>query len=123
MYYTGTNPFTKKEVFIARHLRDRKLQQALLRFFKLENHCEVRKALEQADRMDLIGSGSDALIPAPPQEEALRASRDQANHTARSDYVDTIPNSTDTSLIAQRTGYRPGCKSARRRQRSGQQRA
>src|SRR5437899_720270 len=73
MYYTGIDPFSKQEVFVARHLRDRKLQRALLQFFKPENDFEVRHALEQADRTDLIGGGCDALIPAQPPREALRA--------------------------------------------------
>ena len=45
MYYTGLDPFTGQEVYVARHLRDRKLQRALLQFFKPENYFEVRKAL------------------------------------------------------------------------------
>lgn len=57
MYYTGIDPFTRQEVFIARHLRDRKLQRGLLQYFKPENYFEVRKALEQAGRTDLIGGG------------------------------------------------------------------
>ena len=44
MYYTGIDPFTKEEVYIARNLRNRKLQRALLQFFKPENYFEVRKA-------------------------------------------------------------------------------
>ncbi len=64
MYHTGLDPFTKKPVHIARHLRDRKLQRALMQFFKPENYFEVRQALEQAGRQDLIGSGCDWLIPA-----------------------------------------------------------
>ena len=36
MYYTGLDPFTGQEVYVARHLRDRKLQRALLQFFKPE---------------------------------------------------------------------------------------
>src|SRR5207344_520604 len=44
VYYTGTDPFTKQEVHIARNLRDRKMQRALLQFFKPENYFEVRKA-------------------------------------------------------------------------------
>ena len=62
MYYTGLDPFTGQEVYVARHLRDRKLQRALLQFFKPENYFEVRKALLAAGRHDLIGSGCDALI-------------------------------------------------------------
>ena len=34
MYYTGLDPFTKEEVYIARNLLDRKPQRALLQFFK-----------------------------------------------------------------------------------------
>ena len=34
MYYTGLDPFTGQEVYVARHLRDRKLQRALLQFLQ-----------------------------------------------------------------------------------------
>ncbi len=40
MYYTGIDPFTKQEVYVARHLRDRKLQRALMQFFKPENYFD-----------------------------------------------------------------------------------
>jgi uncharacterized radical SAM protein YgiQ len=110
MYYTGIDPFTKQEVFVARHLRDRKLQRALLQFFKPENYFEVRKALEQAGRTDLIGGGCDALIPAQPPREALQARRERANETARGEFVHTIPSSKNA-------GYRPGRKTARRHSR------
>jgi hypothetical protein len=45
-YDTGIDPFTGQEVFVARHLRDRKLQRALLQYFDPRNYFEVRKALE-----------------------------------------------------------------------------
>src|SRR5205807_10548777 len=71
MYYTGLDPFTGEEVYTAKHLRDRKLQRALLQFFKAENYFEVREALLKAGRADLIGAGCHALIPAqPPQGRA-----------------------------------------------------
>src|SRR5947209_10345899 len=79
MYYTGLDPFTGEEIYTARHLRDRKLQRALLQFFKPENYFEVREALLQAGRPDLIGSGCDALIPAQPPKEAIEARRRRAN--------------------------------------------
>ncbi len=63
MYYTGIDPFTGDAVYVARALNDRKLQRALLQFFKPENYFQVRKALEEAGRTDLIGNGCDALIP------------------------------------------------------------
>jgi hypothetical protein len=77
MYYTGIDPFTKQEVYVARHLSDRKLQRALMQFFKPENYFAVRQGLEQAGRTDLIGGGCDALIPPQPPPEALRARRER----------------------------------------------
>ncbi|MFN9959690.1 MAG: DUF3362 domain-containing protein, partial [bacterium] len=56
MYYTGLDPFTKKPVHISKTLKDRKLQRALMQFFKPENYFEVREALTLAGRQDLIGS-------------------------------------------------------------------
>ena len=90
MYYTGIDPFTKKPVYVAQHLRDRKLQRALMQFFKPENYFEVRKALEQAGRQDLIGSGCDSLIPLIPPREALEKRRADANTKFRGEYVHTI---------------------------------
>jgi len=106
MYYTGLDPATKKPVSIARHLGERKLQRALLQFFKPENYFEARKALELAGRQDLIGNGCDALIPERAPRAALEARRRLANRDARSAYVHAMkPN----------PGYRPGRKNARRR--------
>jgi uncharacterized radical SAM protein YgiQ len=110
MYYTGIDPFTKQQVYVARGLRDRKLQRALMQFFKPENYFEVRKALEQAGRTDLIGQGCDALIPSQPPKEALRARRELVNLQARGDYVHQVPNPK------LKQGYRPGRKSAQRQQ-------
>ncbi|MBI2805276.1 MAG: YgiQ family radical SAM protein [Planctomycetes bacterium] len=106
MYYTGIDPFSKQEVYIARNLRDRKMQRALLQFFKPENYFEVRRALLEAGRGDLIGAGCDALIPAQPPKEALNARMEKA-----SDYVHAMP--------AQKRGYRPGRKSQERQTKPG----
>jgi hypothetical protein len=57
MYCTGIDPFTKEQVYGAKGLRDRKMQRALMQFFKPENWFTVREALIQAGRGDLIGGG------------------------------------------------------------------
>ncbi len=72
MYYTGLDPFTGGEVHVARGLRDRKMQRALMQFFKPENYFMVREALLKARRGDLIGNGCDCLIPSQPPKAALR---------------------------------------------------
>jgi Domain of unknown function (DUF3362) len=67
---TGLDSFTGQGVHVARHLGDRMVQRALLQFFKPENDFEVGKALLEAGRQDLIGSGCGTLMPAqPPAEE------------------------------------------------------
>jgi hypothetical protein len=116
MYYTGIDPFTKQQVYVARQLRDRKLQRALLQFFKPENYFEVRKALVEAGRQDLIG-GCEGLIPAQPPREALAARRERANEETRGEYVHTIPNAGTGGKGRRGRGYRPKRKTARRRDR------
>ena len=109
MYYTGIDPLTNKPVYIAKHLRDRKLQRALLQFFKPENYFEVRRALEQAGRQDLIGSGCDCLIPAQPPKAALDKRRRRANRQLSEQREgDHIRSKADG-------GYRPHRKSSQRR--------
>jgi len=63
LYYTGIDPFTKKEVFVANGLKDSRTQHALMQFFEPSNYFEVREALIQAKRTDLVG-GFEGLIPA-----------------------------------------------------------
>ena len=122
MYYTGLDPFTKKPVHIAKQLRDRKFQRALLQFFKPENYFEVREALMQTGRQDLIGSGCDALIPARAPQEALQRRRQDANKRFQGNYVHTIPaeNSAGKKKGKKKEsrnqpgqGYRPDAKKNR----------
>ena len=108
MYYTGLDPFTKKPIHIARRLRDRKLQRALMQFFKPENYFEVRTALIQAKRTDLIGNGCDSLIPATPPSEALERRRNDANKRFRGEYVHTIPGAQNSKRKKKQSRHKPG---------------
>lgn len=92
MYYTGIDPFTQKPVYIAKKMRDRKFQRALMQFFKPENYFEVRKALEEAKRTDLIGKGCDCLISDTPPREAFEQRRQEADKRFRGEYVHRIPS-------------------------------
>jgi len=125
MYYTGMDPFSKKPVYIAKTLKDRKLQRALMQFFKPENWFEVQAALRQAGRSDLIGEGCDCLIPSQPPKAALDARRKNANDRFRGDYVHTIggkskqtgsaemkKGSRKQSRFAPGQGYRPDRRKA-----------
>jgi uncharacterized radical SAM protein YgiQ len=129
MYHTGLDPFTGEEVFIAKHLRDRKLQRALLQFFKPENYFEVRDALMKAGRADLIGSGCDCLIPSQPPKAAQRARMAKANRAiAEGRYVHQLDRAAGADQTSRSgdapgrpspagAGYRPGRSGARRRKR------
>ena len=121
MYYTGLDPFTKKPVHVARNLRDRKLQRALMQFFKPENYFEVRDALRLAKRTDLIGDGCDCLIPARPPREAVERRRKNANASLQGDFVHRLPSASGLkkskrkeSRHAPAKGYRPGRKRTHR---------
>ena len=118
MFYTGIDPFTGEEVHTAKNLNDRKMQRALLQFFKPENYFEVRKALLEAGRSDLIGSGCDALIPGQPPKAAMQARMARANAAAGGDHYHAIANPAKGEPTIDRglpnTGYRPKRNTARR---------
>ncbi|MBA4064555.1 MAG: hypothetical protein C0501_12755 [Isosphaera sp.] len=109
MYYTGIDPFTNKPVKTAKNLGDRKLQRALMQFFKPENYFAVREALVKAGRGDLIG-GCDGLIPSDPPKDAIEARRRSANSP---DHYHAVPKT------AAKTGYRPNRPTQTRRTKPG----
>ncbi|MGQ9591870.1 MAG: YgiQ family radical SAM protein, partial [Planctomycetota bacterium] len=63
MYHTGLDPFTLEPVFVAKGLRERRLQRALLQYFEPGNYSVVREALVAAGRADLIGDRPQCLVP------------------------------------------------------------
>ncbi|HEY2839977.1 MAG TPA: YgiQ family radical SAM protein [Pirellulales bacterium] len=115
MYHTGLDPFTRRPVYIAKQVKDRRMQRALLQFFKPENYFEVRRALEQAGRQDLIGGGCDCLIPDRPPKEALDDRRARAKRAlgeqTEGDHIRGNPGGKSGS------GYRPHRSSQQRRRR------
>ncbi len=108
MFYTGIDPFTKKPVHVAKALRDRKLQRALMQFFKPANYFEVREALRQAGRTDLIGNDCESLIPPTPPRKALEARRQDANARFRGDYVHTIGDGKQKKGTRKESRHEPG---------------
>lgn len=79
MYWTGLDPMTMQPVETVKKLKDREVQRALMQYFKPENWFVVHKALVEAGRKDLIGSGPQCLIPANPPKIAMDAKRAAAN--------------------------------------------
>jgi radical SAM superfamily enzyme YgiQ (UPF0313 family) len=98
MYHTGLDPMTGQEVYVPKGAHERRLQRALLQYWKPENYPDVREALEKTGRTDFIGPGPDCLILAkPPKGAAKRPAR--------------RPRSAKPSGSA---GYRPHRKTSRR---------
>ena len=62
MYYTGIDPLTMKNVYVATDYHEKQLQRALLQFNRPQNAPLVREALTKAGRQDLIGFGPDCLV-------------------------------------------------------------
>lgn len=54
MYYTEMDPYTKKKIYVAKDMNEKRMQRALMHFNKRENRNTVRQALEKAKRQDLI---------------------------------------------------------------------
>jgi uncharacterized radical SAM protein YgiQ len=119
MYHTGLDPQTLEPVPVAKNLRDRRMQRALMQFFKPENYFEVRRALLAAGRGDLMGSGCDALIPATPPREAIEAQEAKRQASRSTPGVDLDQGGYHHAPPAPKTiGYRPGRATGPRRARS-----
>jgi hypothetical protein len=113
-YYTGIDPFTKKPVNVSKGMRDRKMQRALMQFFKPENYFTVREASTEAGRQDLI-DGCEGIIPANSPKQAIEARRKQANRAMceDDDHYHTVANPAKGERGLSK-GYRSGRKTQRR---------
>jgi len=68
MYYTGMDPLNGEQIYRPLSHRERKLQRALLHYFKPENARYVYEALLEAGRTDLIGDGKGCLLTSVPED-------------------------------------------------------
>jgi hypothetical protein len=75
MYYTGLNPITGQPVYVPMRFRERRQQKALLMWHDPNNYHDIKSALKEAQREDLVGTGADCLIaPYPPKSLSMRRS-------------------------------------------------
>ncbi len=81
MYYTGIDPLKMEPVFVAKGLKEKRLQKALILYWNPEHWGDVREALQDAGRTDLIGRGPNALVP--PESAAERSRAQQAQRGQR----------------------------------------
>lgn len=74
MYYTGLDPRTMEPVYVPRTKEEKAMQRALIQYRNPKNYDLVKKALEIAEREDLIGFHKDALIK-PRQRNEYKGKR------------------------------------------------
>ena len=124
MYYTEMDPADGAPVYVPRSGRERRWQRALLQFFKPENYADVRRALEQAGRTDLIGRGPGCLIPPHPPKTSAKRGKKRARSGARgvsqlavNGVSPVTGSSTGKMPLPPGRGYRPHRTSAKRRPR------
>ena len=63
MFYTGLDPRDMKKVYVPRDPKEKAMQRALMQYYVPANHKWVLEALRRTGREDLIGWGSDCLVP------------------------------------------------------------
>lgn len=62
MFYTGIDPYTMEEIFVAKTPEEKQMQRALLQYYNPYNQEIIEKALKKAGRFDLIGTSEKCLV-------------------------------------------------------------
>ncbi|MBR2315479.1 MAG: YgiQ family radical SAM protein [Clostridia bacterium] len=83
MFYTGLDPYTMKEVYVAKTLKDKAMQRALLQYFNPNNKELVVEALKRAGRTDLIGTRSECLVNVPGFRNTANKSNGRNNRNSK----------------------------------------
>jgi hypothetical protein len=65
MYYTWIDPFTKKEAKLRKGMRSRKMQRALMQFFKPENYFPPFAVYPFQTHSMACGRNCDWALPMP----------------------------------------------------------
>ncbi len=77
MFYTGLDPYTLENVYVASSAHEKAMQRALLQYFNPKNRRLVVDALTRAGRTDLIGNGEKCLIR--PESNYSRGNQSKTN--------------------------------------------
>lgn len=66
MFYTGLDPYTLEEVYVAKSDKEKRIQRALMQYYRPENKALIIEGLKMAGRTDLIGNTSNCLVKGTP---------------------------------------------------------
>lgn len=62
MFYTGLDPYTLEEVYVAKSDKEKRIQRALMQYYRPENKALIIEGLKMAGRTDLIGTTANCLV-------------------------------------------------------------
>ena len=79
MFYTELDPYTMKEVYVAKTPEEKAMQRALLQYYNPANKDIITKALKKAGRYDLIGDGEKCLVKGSSTKKAPYGKAKPAN--------------------------------------------
>ena len=79
MFYTGLDPYTMKEVYVAKDPHEKALQRALLQYFDPRKKELVIEALRRSGRSDLIGNSDKCLVRPAPNTSASYSKNNRSN--------------------------------------------
>ncbi|EAR61234.1 YgiQ family radical SAM protein [Neptuniibacter caesariensis] len=88
MYHSDKNPLKKvtyksEKLYTPKNLEQRKLQKALLRYHDPENWDLLREKLPQLGFTNLVGDGSNCLIPAEEKAGGKKSAKHQSGTSGR----------------------------------------
>lgn len=86
MFYTGLDPYTMQEVYVAKDPKDKAMQRALLQYYDPKNKELVAKALHIAGRNDLIGFSDKCLIKPLPNGSYDKRNQKSGNNRGGAQY-------------------------------------
>ncbi|MEG1775846.1 MAG: YgiQ family radical SAM protein [Clostridia bacterium] len=96
MYYTGLDPRDMKPVYVPRTAHEKAMQRALLQYRNPANQALVREALRLCGREDLIGFGSEYLVPPRDLASHGRVSREHGRGEGTKSYAPPANRRTET---------------------------
>ena len=81
MFYTGLDPYSMKEVYVARTYEEKAMQRALLQYYNPKNKDLIVKALKKEGRYDLIGNGEKCLVNSSQEKRRNGTTDKRRNRT------------------------------------------
>ena len=77
MFYTGLDPYTLEEVYVAKSDKEKRIQRALMQYYRPENKALIIEGLKMAGRTDLIGNTANCLVKGtlPPVKKQTQTNK------------------------------------------------